>query len=72
MEGNNVRRNIRNVIEMFEARANTVEDEDAADITNAEREAFNLALGMRNTLICKHNLARPYELSSTYRFILNH
>lgn len=40
-------KNMRNLIEMFESRANNADDEDASEIANAAREAFNIALGMK-------------------------
>lgn len=51
MDGN-TRRNMKHLIEIFESRVNTGEEEDAADIadieedTTATREAYNLAMGI--------------------------
>lgn len=46
MDGNSVRKNIRNVIEMFEARGNTVEDDEVADLAVATQETPIYAVGM--------------------------
>lgn len=46
MDGTSAPRNMRNLIEMFETRANNVEEEDVAEIVNASREAYNIAMGI--------------------------
>lgn len=47
MAGNSVPRNMRNLIEMFEAGANNAEEEDV-EIINTTREAYNIAMGMKH------------------------